>query len=272
MKRAFRHESLQAPRGSSWRAGASNLRRASFASLVIAFALAPAALASHESSGTYRIPIVPFNDRRPEERVQDVVIVPPQGNGLPTTWIDPRANVYLRAQIDSTLAWNKAFDQFAPAFMSDFEVRVFVLGRDIIPPDAVPPDAIIASTEYEGVALAATFKGGQIGPADTCIVVDALSWGPTPLDAGSFSYSTMWNANAHEFGHCLGLDHVVDQHPLHDLMGAGYPHSVGGTAHLHCPSNLDVLGVAAAVQHLYGFGYGPNEVAVPVAQYATSAC
>jgi hypothetical protein len=59
----------------------------------------------------------------------------------------------------------------------------------------------------------------------------------------SFTYADMYNVVGHEFGHCLGLFHADEGH---DLMAGTYPHQVGHTTALHCPSNVDVKALTYA--------------------------
>jgi hypothetical protein len=82
----------------------------------------------------------------------------------------------------------------------------------------------------------------------------------------SFTYADMFNVNAQEYGHCLGLQHVGSQggadptseqkHPEHDVMNGFYADNVGAKGtHLHCVSNMDVKGLDFVFSVLTGTGY-----------------
>jgi hypothetical protein len=73
----------------------------------------------------------------------------------------------------------------------------------------------------------------------------------------SFTYEDMYNVSAHEFGHCLGLDHTdgspADQVILHDVIYAVYQDPPGAAGnHKHCMSNLNVAGLERVFGALFG--------------------
>lgn len=225
--------------------------------------LVPAA-ASH-SDGTYEIPVWFYWD----ESTLDVLVVPPNhgqifnDNGA-LNGGDPREatpfNSYLRATEDSIADWDKAVSMFAPEWLkTGLVTNVYVVGRDSIPGSALTdPEVLIVSDETKANIL------GIAVSTDPCIVDNSKFF------TASFTYEDMYNINAQEYGHCLGLEHVVDNHPGHDAMAGLYLDRVGAKGtHLHCVSNLDVKGLESVFGALFGKPT-PKTVSVPVAGYGTT--
>lgn len=153
-------------------------------------------------------------------------------------------NSYLRAIEAAIQSWADAVDLLGADWLKDvYNPEVYVLGRDEVPQDVLlAPDILVVADENEGPLLGTAYR------TDPCVIRMSMSW------TESFSYADMFNVTAQEFGHCLGLQHVGAQggfdpmserkHPEHDVMNGSYSHRVGekGT-HLHCVSNLNVLGL-----------------------------
>lgn len=196
----------------------------------------------------------------------DVLIVPPNHgqlynpengflNGLDPNELTPN-NSYLVAIEDAIAAWKDGIQRFGAEWLkSDLKLNVAVAGRDEVPSDV--PDILVVTDENQGGALGSAIR---VVP---CVVR------MSKLEIGSFNYADMYNVTLQEFGHCLGLSHIGSQggveptsdekHPEHDPMNGFYTHMVGfGGTHLHCISNIDVLGLE------YVFA-NPNETPLPTA-------
>ncbi|HWC13486.1 MAG TPA: hypothetical protein VG929_02685 [Actinomycetota bacterium] len=231
---------------------------------VVVIAAVPAAHASH-ADNAYDLPLWFRWDRA----VLDVLIVPPNhgqiynGNGV-LNGGDPDEltpfNSYLAAIEDSIADWDKAVEMFGAEWLrTNLQTNVYVVGRDAIPAQALTQPEIIVTTDET--------KGHILGVAIStrpCIVDNSK------LFVTSFTYEDMYNVNAQEYGHCLGLEHVVDNHPETDAMAGRYVHSPGAKGNaLHCVSNLDVRGLESVFGRLFGRP-SPDVVSMPVAEYATT--
>ena len=223
-----------------------------------------AARGSH-ADGTYELPVW----FRWEQAVLDVLVIPPNhgqvanGNGA-LNGGDPSEltpfNSYLRAVEDSIADWDEAVTRFAPSWLTTgLTTNVYVVGRDQAPPSAIQnPEIVIVSDEWKANIL------GVAVSTRPCIVDNSKFY------TQSFTYEDMFNINAQEYGHCLGLEHVVDNHPEHDSMAGQYVHSPGARgADLHCVSNLDVKGLESVFGSLFGRP-GPDVVSLPVSEYTTT--
>ncbi|MDQ3956779.1 MAG: hypothetical protein M3273_00490 [Actinomycetota bacterium] len=236
--------------------------------LVLLVGLQPLALlraAGAADAGTYEIPVW----FRWDTTVLDVLIVPPNhgqvynGNG-PLNGGDPGEvtpfNSYLEAIEASVADWDRAVEMFADDWLkAAFVTNVYVLGRDVPPPSALSdPEIVIMTDETKANILGISFS------TDPCISDNSKFF------VTSFTYEDMYNVNAHEYGHCLGLDHVVNANPPHDTMAATYVDRVGAKGnHLHCVSSLDVEGLEAALGSAAGQA-SPASAFIPVEQYGTT--
>jgi hypothetical protein len=202
----------------------------------------------------------------------DVLIVPPEhgqvvndegvlGGGDPNE-LDPFNNSYMRAIEDSIAAWESGIAQFGPRWLVDgVRFNTYVVGRDQIPQEALEQPEIVVMTDQT--------KGPILGFAlstDPCLVNNSKFF------VTSMTYADMYNINGQEFGHCLGLLHTSDGRPDHDVMDGTYDDTPGAAGtHLHCVSNLDVLGLEQVFGGIFG---KPTEAFVSVlpTQYRTIPC
>lgn len=181
----------------------------------------------------------------------DVLIVPPEhgqlvnGEGLlaggDVREVTPLQNSYLRAIERSIANWRKAIKAYAPTSLSSrLRIRHYVIGRDQVPPEALrDPEAVIVTAPHQFEILGVTFHAATLGTK--CLISNARFF------TASFSYSDMLNVSTHEFGHCLGGDHVLNDKPARDVMVAFYVHEVGARGNpVHCPSNLNVRTITRA--------------------------
>lgn len=184
----------------------------------------------------------------------DTIIIPPNhgqivnGNGLLAGGdpfeLHPLENSYLRAIEDSILDWNRSVRRWGPSWLREnFNNDVYVLGRDEIPPEVLQSPEIIVLTDLTkanilGFALTVT--------SSRCIVDNSKFFVESVTDVD------MYNINAQEYGHCLGLMHVNEASPpnpnnddiRHDPMNGSYPHQPGASGtELHCISNLNIKGL-----------------------------
>ena len=154
-------------------------------------------------------------------------------------------NTYLGALEDSIDMWRDAAG--APGLKwlkKTLRFNVYVLGRDDVPPEAIEePEVVITTSEYNGVAGVAVWSSES-----TCLVNNSM------FAVASFNYEDMFNVNAQEFGHCLGLGHIQvlgedanaydDPYVGHDVMNGLYADEIGAPrTHLHCLSNLNLGGI-----------------------------
>jgi hypothetical protein len=203
----------------------------------------------------------------------DVLIVPPNhgqlvngngflgGSGDPNE-LDPFKNSYTRAIEDSIAAWENGIAAFGPSWLvSGVTIDAYVLGRDQVPQSALEQPEIVVYTDAT--------KGPILGFAlssDPCIVNNSKFF------VTSMTYADMYNINGQEFGHCLGLLHTSDGRPDHDVMDGTYDDTPGAAGtHLHCVSNLDVLGLEQVFGGLFGVET-QEVVSVRPREYETIAC
>lgn len=211
---------------------------------------------------TYEIPVW-FNW---DETELDVLIVPPAHgqlvngagalNGGDPAELTP-FNSYLDAIEDSVAAWDTAVQEFGSDWLkTNLVTHVYVLGRDDVPSDVLTdPEIVIVSDEHKGHIL------GLALSTRPCIVDNSK------MMLSSFSYPDMFNINGQEYGHCLGVYHVVEPGPEHDVMNGNYADPIGRPeTHLHCPSNLDIAAVEMAFTNRSG------NAAIPADVYRTSSC
>lgn len=230
------------------------------------FVVAPiSSVGASHADGTYDLPVW----FRWEKSVLDVIIVPPNHgqiingdgvlNGGNPSELTP-FNSYLAAIEASVADWDRGIEMFAPEWLrSRLVTNVFVAGRDQIPTDVLTnPEVVIVTDETKANILGLAFS------TRPCVVDNSKFF------IQSFTYEDMYNINSQEYGHCLGLEHVVDNHPEHDPMAGIYVDGVGAKeGHLHCVSNLDVLGLTAVFGRLFDQP-SPDSVSVPVDAYGTT--
>lgn len=201
-----------------------------------------------------------------DQTTLDVLIVPPNHgqlvngagvlNGGDPAELTP-FNSYLEATEDSIAAWDAAIQQFGSDWLkTNLETNVYVLGRDDVPSSALTsPEVVIVSDENKAHIL------GLALSTRPCIVDNSK------MMVTSFSYPDMFNINGQEYGHCLGVYHIVEPGPAHDVMNGNYADEIGRPdTHLHCPSNLDVAAVEMAFTNRSG------NAAIPADTYLTSTC
>jgi hypothetical protein len=212
-----------------------------------------------------------------ETSVLDVLIVPPNHgqivngrgalNGLDPNELNPYANSYLAATEKSVADWDSAIATYGATWLkSGLVTNVYVVGRDTIPNAAlVDPEVVITTDEGKGPILGVTFSSRP------CLISNSKFF------VTSFSYADMYNTSAHEFGHCLGLDHTVgfptdDGVISHDVIYATNQDSIGAVGtHLHCISNLNVKGVERTFGGLFGQPSG-GTVSMATTSYQRMAC
>ena len=197
----------------------------------------------------------------------DVLIVPPAGQGALYDI------VAIRLSID---AWESGINALGANWIKGanggIQINRYILGLDVPPPSALQdPEIIVLSAEYNpvllfGIGLQSPLsycsqRGGEVGERTshghggvsfvaskcavggrTCVVLNTnnLLGGPR----------RMYDLNAHEFGHCLGIGHVGDAGdfdaktvPMNDIMSyQSNPQQV------HCVSTLNVR----ALEGVYG--------------------
>ncbi len=229
------------------------------------------ALASH-ADGSYDLPIwFQWN-----KTVLDVIVVPPNHgqitndngvlNGGQASELTP-FNTYLKAIEDSIANWDEAVSMFgSDSLKSRFVTNVYVVGRDSVPPDALTnPEIIVTTDETKGSIYGVAVSTNTGSPGSTPCVVDN-----SKFLFKSFTYEDMYSINSHEYGHCLGLWHIVDNHPEHDSMAGTFTDPVGAKGnHLRCVSNLDVMGLEAVFGSVLGQP-SPGSVSIPVDEYGTT--
>lgn len=169
--------------------------------------LAPPAAANHQ----YDQPVW-FNWDRTQI---DVLVISPN---------DPLIGSAIQAAFD---AWDTGIAQLAPALHSQLDLRYYWPGKDAAPPLDFDADIVVAPQGFMAVWSGLLDDLGQ----PQCVAF-------APMMAG---WGTLYSVTSHEFGHCLGLDHVynhgVEYSPAKDIMGNGVIPG-GGKA---CPSNLNIM-------------------------------
>ena len=91
---------------------------------------------------------------------------------------------------------------------------------------------------------AATNLGTTLVSRPTCVMTHSSYF------IYHFTPEDYYNVSSHEFGHCLGLGHIVDNRPADDLMASIYAPDVGAADNpLLCVSTLNMR----AVERSYGY-------------------
>lgn len=223
-----------------------SLRHRTVAALALLLLVAPLAIASHAIDNTYDQPVwFQWSETR-----LDVVIVPPEHGqvynaggvlgGAGASELNPYASSYLAAIEAGVANWQKAINTYAPTWLKGgIQISVYVLGRDAVPP-GTDAEIIITTDQSKAVIL------GMAVSTNPCIVDNSKFF------VTSFTYNDMYNINAHEYGHCLGLDHILDGHPTNDIMNGAYPYTPGGPAPKNCVSNLNVRGLEGVFARALG--------------------
>jgi hypothetical protein len=206
----------------------------------------------------------------------DVLIVPPEHGQIYNGYgalgggnlneLNPYQNTYLRATEEGIVDWDQAINTYGASWLSSgLSFNVYVVGRDTIPQSALTnPEIVVTSDESKAVILGVTFS------TNPCLIDNSKMF------ITSFTEVDMYNTAAHEFGHCLGLDHTYgtpdDSVILNDVIYATNDDAIGSPGNSkHCMSNLNVKGVERAFGGLFGQPSG-GSVTMASTSYARIAC
>lgn len=189
-----------------------------------------------------------------------VLVVPPAHGPLVTALGVPLdlGPTYLDATLDAMVDWDRGIDAYVAeqptkAWLQSIRWQVWIA------PD-LPPRLDIVIT-FEETLAAWGGMAWEVNPGGQRCVILATEW-----FVYSLTYADMYNVIVHEFGHCLGLEHA--EGVAHDALSAPYAHVPGATTELHCPSNLDALGLTMSFGAALGKPFGSK---VSVTDYHTYA-
>lgn len=216
----------------------------------------------------------------------DVLILPPAS---PFTTTD------IEVLEQSIQAWSDGIEALAPAWLADgLQINAYALPFEVPPTQALQdPDIIVVTAEYNPFLL---FGIGQQAPLGLCTQQGGVAKTVFEHAHGKGSMvkavqcqsggrqcvvlntnfllggeRRLYDLNAHEFGHCLGIGHVGDALdfdaktvPLTDIMSYNDVPS-----QVHCVSTLNIRALEAVYAPLLGQS-GGQEPGTYVTQ-ATSA-
>lgn len=161
---------------------------------------------------------------------------------------------------DSIAAWQTGIAQLAPSWLANNLVfRVYDPSTDPVPPAGFEPHDVEIYVVPQGFMAV---NGGAVTPIDHCYAFAPLA------HEVIFGPNALYRVALHEFGHCLGLDHVFEHgseyDPPFDPMG-------GGRDVRACPSNLDIDVMERAFGGLFGQPSG-GTVTMSSGSYFQSSC